>query len=130
MSRETQRSGDLLYSNVRVRGVAPDIAAGALTVKVVYAEREEQKMLYDGVLYSQLDESSVGKLIALAMELIPDEYRGGKHMASAKKFQQDCNLKNLNALDEMVRQGYRIFTHYIGDQDEYIVIAKKLLLGQ
>lgn len=129
MPHEIHNNGDLLYSNVRVSSVAPDLASGTLTVKVICAEREEQRMHYDGVLYSQLDQSSEGKLIALAMELTPNEYRNGKHTSSAASFQKDCGLKDFNALDEMVRQGYRIFTHYAGDQDEYIVIAKRLLIG-
>ena len=129
MPHELQNSGDLLYSNVRVSSVAPDIAAGTLTVKIIYAEREEQKLLYDEVLYSQLGKDAEGKRIALAMELTPDDYREGKHSKSAVIFQKECKLKDLSPLDEMIRQGYRIFTHYVGEQDEYVVIAKRLLIG-
>ena len=123
------QNSDPLYSNVRVRIVEPDIASGSLTVKVIYAQREERSIVYEGVLYSQLDESANGGLVALAMELAPAEYRDARHGVSASLLRKDCKLDSLDALDEMVRQGYRIFTHYIGEHDELVIIAKNLIIG-
>ena len=126
MLQDTQPTGEPLYSNVRVGSVAPDPASGELSVKVIFAEREVHSMLYEGVLYSQLNENAEGKRIALAIELSPDEYRNAKHRASSRSFQEECRLNGLDSLDEMIRRGYRIFTHYVGDQDECVVIAKRL----
>ena len=128
MARVESNSCDYLYGNVRVGSVIRDVASGALTIKVVCAEREEQKMHYENVLYSQLDDAVEGNLVAIAMELTPDEYRDAKHKVSAKLFREDCSLNSLDPLDEMIRQGYRIFTHYVGEHDELIIIAKRLII--
>jgi hypothetical protein len=123
---ERQSIGSFLYSNVRVRSVTPDTESGMLTLKVIYAEREEQRVIFDEVIYSQLGKNAEGRHILLAIELMPDEYRDAKHRTSAAQFLNDCKLKDLSSLEEIVKLGYRILTHYVGDQDEYVVVAKKL----
>jgi hypothetical protein len=111
---------------MRVRHVESDQVTGTLLVKGAYADREEQKMLYNGVFYSQIDKSTEGKHIVLVEELLPEEFRDVKHQASIRRLQNDCNMQNLDSLDEMVRNGYRLFAHYAGKRDEYIVIARGL----
>ena len=120
---------NFLYGNVRVRRVERNQAAGALIIRAVYAEREEQEIVYSDVLYSQISKSVEGERIAMAVELMPDEYRGAKHESSSVRFQKDCNLQNLDSLEEMTRRGYRLFVHYIGERDECIVIAKSLRIS-
>ena len=63
-----------IFSNMRVRHVDSNSAAGKLLIRGAYADREEQKMLYNGVLYSQIDKSAIGKHITLVVELLPEEY--------------------------------------------------------
>jgi hypothetical protein len=116
------------YSNVRVRRISMNHASGILVVRAVYAEREEQKILYEGVLYSQLDQSAQGKHISLVVELSPDEYRDARHQTSAARFKNDCRLNNLDALEEISSRGYRLFSHYIGKSENSIVIAKNLVI--
>ena len=116
-----------IFSNMRVRRVEPDPATGALSIVAVYADREDQVIYYDGVLYSQMDHNTEGKRIVLTTEIDPESYRDAKHHISAVRFQQECGLVNLDSLEEMSRRGYRIFCHYTDERDEeYIVIAKKL----
>jgi len=126
MPQITGVCNNYLYGNVRIRRIEPDLAAGALMVRAVYAESQEQKIYYYNVLYSQLDKTVEGNRIALTVEITPEEYRGAKHQISALRFQKDCGLQNLNSLEEMARRGYRLFMHYAGERDEYIVIAKSL----
>ena len=128
MSHALHGSDEFLFGNVRVRRIEPNPADGTLMVKVVYAEREEQEIQYDDVLYSQMGRNAEGARIVLAVELTPEEYRGVKHQNSATLFQEDCHLQNLDSLEEMKRRGYRLFIHYAGKRDEYIVIAKSVFI--
>lgn len=126
MEQSLNSLGNLLYSNVRIRHVDQDPAAGTLLIRAVYAEREEQKILYDGVLYSQIDKAVEGKRMALAVEIMPEECRGEKHQAAIARFRKDCGLQSFDSIGEISRRGYRLFVHYIEAMEDCIVIAKNL----
>ena len=128
MTRTSQKNAslDVLYGNMRIRRVEADPLAGTLIVRAVCVEGEEQTALYQDVLYSQLDPNAEGKRIAIVVELTPDELRGGKHQSPAARFQRDCELDNMDAVEEMSRRGYRLFLHFVGQSDEFLVVAKGL----
>ena len=116
----------VLYGNVRVRSVETNPLTGTLTLKAAYAEGQEQKIQYEGVLYSQIDADTEGRRVAIVTELTPEELRGEKHQSMAARFQADCGLNSLDAVEEMNRRGYRLFSHFVGKSDELIVVAKGL----
>ena len=126
--RKTPEAGGLnvLYGNGRVRCVQTHPLNGTLVIKTVCFEGEEQTALYQQVLYSQIDQAAEGKRMAIAVELTPEELRGGKHRQLIKRFQADCGLENMDVVEEMILRGYRFFAHYIGASDELLIVAKGL----
>ena len=121
-------SFDVLFGNVRLQRVETDPLTGTLTLRAACAEGGEQKILYEGVLYSQIGSGSEGKRIAIAVELTPDELRGDRHQFPAARFRTDCGLRDLDVLEELNRCGYRLFSHFVGVHDELIVVARGLLV--
>ena len=117
---------NIIYSNMQITRVETDPGTGLLTITGAFAQREAQKILYESVLYSQIDRSAVGERIAIAIELTPDELRGTDRRTLAARLIKDCGLTHVDALDEIARRGYRFFAHYIVNQEERVIIAKGL----
>jgi hypothetical protein len=122
----TEDGFGVLYGNARIRRVENDPLSGTLTITAVCAEGEEQKAVYQDVLYSQADPKAEGKHIAIVVELTPDELRDSKHLRPAARLQSDLGLVSLDALDEMNRRGYRLFCHFIAQREDLLVVAKGL----
>ena len=130
MRHDCQKTDDInvLYSNVRIICVEESPLAGSLSLKTVDPGWSENTVTYSDVLYSQIKTQSEGKRIMAVVEITPKEFRDPQHSEMADRFKKDADLANLDSLEEMVRMGYRLFTHYSGDDGEDIVIAKKVTI--
>ena len=120
---------NVIYSNVEIIRVETEPETGLLSIMSAYADSYEQRIVYENVLYSQIDQSAVGKRIAIVSELTPGDLRNVNRQALASRLIKECDLSNTDALDEMAKRGYRFFTHYIVNEDELIIIAKKLAVN-
>ena len=117
---------DIIYSNMQITRIETNPETGMLTITGAYAQREAQKILYEGVLFSQIDQNAVGERIAIAIALTPDELRTADRRTLAARLIKDCGLTHADVIDEIDRRGYRFFAHYIVNQEERIIIAKGL----
>lgn len=118
----------VLFSYVHICCVENNPEKKTLTIRVKSGDRKQQKIVYLNVLYSQLDRQSEGKILAVAEELTTDHLRSPKHHIATYQFLTDCKLQNLDPVQEMILKGYHLFTHYIGKDQESIVIAKNLMI--
>ena len=118
----------VLYSNVRILNVDSSPLTGSLSLKTMDPGWGENTVIYENVLYSQIEARAEGKKITAVVELTPKEFRSPSHSEMAERFRKDSELVDLEPLEEMVRMGYRLFTHYSGDDGEDIVIAKKMTI--
>ena len=117
---------NIIYSNMQITRIETNPGTGLLTITGAFAQREAQKILYENVFFSQIDQSDVGERIAIAIELTPDELRGADRKILADRLIKDCGLTHVDTLDEIARRGYRFFAHYIVNQEERVIIAKGL----
>ena len=63
----------MLYANVHIRSLQASADSSVLVLKVVYAGREYQDIIYLDVLFSRLDESCQGFSLVYAEELMLDD---------------------------------------------------------
>ena len=120
---------NVLYSNVRIISVNEDPQEGSLSLRTVDPGWSENTVTYEDVLYSQVRSEAEGQKIMAVIELSPKEFRDPQHRGMAERFRKDTALANLDSLEEMVRMGYRLLTHYSGDGGEDIVIAKRVSIA-
>lgn len=122
-----EKAGEhFLYGNVRIRQLQMEETKEILYLDVIYADREEQQIRYDGVFYSAFDEKSVGLRIVMSEELPLRALETQEHRDSAQKFWKSCGGMEEGFLDVMAERGNKLFVHYVGKTDEYIVIARSI----
>ncbi len=113
------------YANARLTRVVSDEVSGELRIRVVFDEREERVLVYEGMYYSQLDERSVGLVVTLAAEITPVQLLEPKHRQAAARLYDECGANDA-FLGDMHRRGSRLFIHYT-DRGGYLVLAKRLI---
>jgi hypothetical protein len=64
--------------------------------------------------------------ISLAEELTPDELLLPKHSIGLTRLLSDLREERVDVMAKFAREQYRIFVHYSGKIDEYLVIAKRI----
>lgn len=121
-------------SGTRVISAVPDEAGGELLIRAVFGMSGqggelEQDIVYEGMFYSQLDESSAGLIIDSVAELTPDELKLPEHESAAARLYADCGADDY-FLRDMYRRGNRLFTHRARGGGEYIVLAKRQAFGE
>ena len=119
--------GDLFYSNVVVKQVQKDDGDSTLFLKMLYDDREFIYFLYKDILYTQLDEKSVGLKIIMAYEASPESLNLPNHKLALARLLADCGHTNTNFLQSVAKRGYRILLHIPQQLDTRIVLAKQLL---
>jgi hypothetical protein len=105
--------------------VVPDEVSGDLRIRAVFDEREEQKLIYEGMYYSQLDESSVGVVVTLASEITPAQLMEPEYRHTAARLYDECGVDDAFLWD-MHKRGSRLFIHHT-DKGSYLVLAKRLI---
>jgi hypothetical protein len=123
-----ERKGGICYVAAKILSVVADETAGELFVKITADGLSENEILYTDMYYSQLDSSCRGLLLTTITEIDPDELKRPKHQASAAKFLVDCSADD-RFLQDMVQRGTRLYMHYTEDGGEYIVLAKRMIMG-
>ncbi|WP_148265234.1 hypothetical protein [Desulfosporosinus orientis] len=113
------------YANARLMQVVSDEVSGDLRIRAVFDEREERELVYEGMYYSQLDESSVGFVVTLAAEITPAQLIEPEYRQAAARLYDDCGADDA-FLRDMHKRGSRLFIHYT-DKGGYLVLAKRLI---
>ena len=113
------------YANARLIRVVSDEVSGDLLIRVIFDEREEQELVYEGMYYSQLDESKVGLVITLAAEITPEQFNEPEYRQGAVRFYDECGADDV-FLKDMFKRGSRLFVHHT-DEGGYLVLAKRLI---
>lgn len=114
------------YANARLKQVVSDEVSGDLRIRAVFDERVEQELVYEGMYYSQLDESSVGLMITLAAEITPEQISEQEYRQAAARLYDECGADEAFLWD-MHRRGSRLFIHHT-DKGGFLVLAKRLIL--
>jgi hypothetical protein len=123
-----ERKGGICYVAAKILSVVADEAAGELLVKITADGLSEHEILYTDMYYSQLDMSCRGLLLTTITEMEPEELKQPKHQAAAAKFHVDCSADD-RFLYDMVLRGTRLYMHYTDDGGEYLVLAKRMVMG-
>ena len=113
------------YANARLKQVVSDEVSGDLRIRVVFDEREEWELVYEGMYYSQIDESSVGFVVILAAEITPAQLLEPEYRQAAARFYDECGADDA-FLRDMHKRGSRLFIHHT-DKGGYLVLAKRLI---
>jgi len=113
------------YANARLTQVAADEVSGELRIRAVFDEREERELVYEGMYYSQLDESSVGFVVTLAAEITPAQLSEPEYRQAAARLYDECGADDV-FLRDMHKRGNRLFIHHT-DKGRYLVLAKRLV---
>jgi len=113
------------YANARLKQVVSDEVSGDLRIRAVFDEREEGELIYEGMYYSQLDESSVGLVITLAAEITQTQLAEPKYRQAADRLYDECGADDA-FIGDMLKRGSRLFIHHT-DKGGYIVLAKRLI---
>ncbi|WP_027398410.1 hypothetical protein [Anaerovorax odorimutans] len=115
----------IYYANARLMRVVSDEVSGDLRIRVVFDEREEREIVYEGMYYSQIDESNVGLVITLATEITPTQLIEPEYRQAAARLYDECGADEV-FLKDMIKRGSRLFIHHT-DKGGYLVLAKRLI---
>jgi|GEM_PF-4747698 hypothetical protein len=121
---------NMLYANVHIRSLQANAGSSVLNLKVVYAGREYQDIIYLDVLFSRLDESCQGFDIVYAEELMLDDLVMPKHQKALMQFLSAAEHMSEGFLTRIYENGYRYFAQYDDKGEEYLIVAKRLFIGK
>lgn len=116
-------------NGARILRIARDEAEGELFISVSLYDGAEQDIVYEGMYYSQLDESSEGITVTLVTEITPVQLKQPEHEKAASLLYDDCGRDDA-FLREMHRRGNHLYVHRTKDGGEYIVLARRLAFGE
>lgn len=117
---------NFLYGNVEIQSVCPDEAEGKLTLWVVYAGREVQEVIYHGVYASQISPSLAGRRISLVEEVPLSILNDSRYAAAARQLFSFRDGATPEFISLAERRGNKLYLHYISQQSEYMVVARKV----
>jgi len=115
----------IFYANARLKQIVADEVSGDLRIRAVFDEREERELVYEGMYYSQLDESCVGLVITLAAEITQTQLTEPEYRQAADRLYDECGMDDV-FLQDMLKRGSRLFIHHT-DKGWYLVLAKRLV---
>lgn len=118
--------GRFLYGNAILREIWPDEAEGTLLLKVLYAERELQTIVYRGVYAGQFGPAQLGARILLAEEDSLYILNEPCHRQAAAQLFSSRNPVTPEFLFLLQRLGSRLYRHYLDNQPECMVIARDM----
>jgi hypothetical protein len=108
-----------------LKQVVSDEVSGDLRIRAVFDEREERQLVYEGMYYSQLDESSAGLVVTLAAEITRAQLSEPEYRQAAARLYDECGADEV-FLKDMLKRGSRLFIHHT-DRGRYLVLAKRLV---
>ncbi|MCM0761230.1 hypothetical protein M7775_22020 [Sporomusa sphaeroides DSM 2875] len=118
--------GRFLYGNVILREIWPDEAGGTLLLKVLYAERELQTIVYRGVYAGQFGPAQIGARILIAEEVPLRILSEPYYRQAAAQLFSSRNPAAPEFIFLLQRLGNRLFRHYLDSQPECMVIARDM----
>lgn len=112
----------LVFSNICIHSVRT--GEWEQVLEGLYAGREPVEITYSGLYYSQFDEASVNICISVAERLPVFALAEPQHaMAFARLLEED--LRDPRAyLERAEKECCHLYLHYVGQAQEYAVIAK------
>ncbi|PNV60893.1 hypothetical protein C0033_17030 [Clostridium sp. chh4-2] len=114
----------LVFGNVSVRKVYCD--GQKLILDVLYADREEQRITYSGLWYSAFHPWDQGAVVSTAERLPVKCLREPRHRPAMEHMIEDGVDDPEKLLTEAEAAGCRLFLHYVGETDEYAVLAREV----
>lgn len=120
------KKNGVLYAKAKIIRIKSDEAGGELFMRLQFNEWEEWDIFYEGVYYSQLDESAIGLTIQFVTEITPTQFKLSKRKQAMIRLYDDCCVDD-DFIKDMYRRGNRLFKHNIRG-GEYIVLAKKIAI--
>ena len=118
--------GRFLYGNAILREIWPDEAGGTLLLKVLYAEREQQNVIYRGVYAGQFGSAQIGARILIAEEISLSILNEPCHRQAAAQLFSSRDPVTPEFLFLLQRLGSRLYRHYLDGQPECMVIARDM----
>ena len=124
-------NGGILYGDAKIRNVRAEkrgMGGNDLRLWCVRSGRDYLEIIYGNVLYSQIDDASIGMGITLVEELTFDEFTGTRHNAGRNGMLRDAPEGYADYLDAFCRGDCRAFAHY-SEKSEYIVLAGNISIA-
>lgn len=117
-----------LFGNVIVQKVHSGVG-GTLTLKTVYADYEDQTVVFYDVLYSELNEALLGKKVSVVVEL-PLEEMGPSIPVDVQQFlmKQITEDGQFDLGEQLTRLGYHVYVAYEEHGGEFLTIAKSVAI--
>ena len=119
----------LVLVNVRIGSVTNTQQKQLL--HVVYAGREEQVVHYTGVVYSAFGQDSKGLCIDMAERLPLQALHEPRHNRALIRVLKDGygggGMQKL--MEQAQQEGCQLFMHYVGEKDEYPVLARSVSIS-
>jgi hypothetical protein len=121
----------IYYSDVVLRGLRRE-ENDVLHLLGIYSSWYYMDVWYEGVLYSQIDETSVGLRIALVEELTFDEFGELRHNMGRNRMVREAPERFSEFINALTRKECRLFAHYTTierprgklDMEERFVLAR------
>ncbi|MDR2137692.1 MAG: hypothetical protein LBO68_05315 [Synergistaceae bacterium] len=101
----------IVYRDVTVISIRRE-ENGNLRLWGIYGGRDYLDVLYEDVLYSQIDETNAGLRVALVEELTLDELSELRHNMGRNRMLREAPERFTEFLHAVSLEEYRIYTHY------------------
>jgi hypothetical protein len=123
MSGEDLPNAGIIYRDVIIQNVTRE--GPGLRLRGLRSGRYRLDVFYEDVLYSQIDETSVNRLVSLVEELSFDEFFEPRHDKCRDRMLSEIPDQYQDLLDKLSRRECRLYAHYRDgrDLDERIVLA-------
>lgn len=120
----------MIYGNVMIKHVWTDSSGDTLSLRASYPSLDYLDVVYESLLYSQIDASSVGLSISAVEMLTLDALKRARDNPSVIKLLKACGTEDVDVLQSLLGRGYKIFIHYANNSScDRILLAKKVRLS-
>ncbi len=117
-----------LFGNVIVQKVYSGVG-GTLTLKTVYADYEDQTVVFHDVLYSELNDALLGKKVSVVVELPLEELEPSIPVAVQQFLtKQMMNDDQEDLGEQLMKSGYHVYVAYEEHGGEFLTIAKSVTI--
>jgi hypothetical protein len=104
-------NGGIVYRDVVVMSLRRE-EHGCLRLWGIHGKRDYLDILYEDVLYSQIDETNAGLRVALVEELTLDEFSELRHNMGRNRMLREAPERFSEFIDALSLGEYRIYAHY------------------
>ena len=119
-------AGEFVFVNVSILRLRA--TEDGQTLELLFAGRERQTIRYAGVLYTSFRERDRGLRIAVAQRLPPRDLLDPRHARARLRMLRDGLWDAPELVARAERTGCSLYLHYVGEADEYPVLAREGIL--